>query len=69
LKRAGKRLAKARRFDRPTLRNYVGRADRSVQRIAQNLDFGKLRLTLFGEFRRLTLAVKEHRSPTAGKPV
>jgi hypothetical protein len=47
----------------------VGRADRRVQRIAQNLDFGKLRLKLFGEFRRLTLAVKEHRSPTAGKPV
>jgi hypothetical protein len=37
--------------------------------MAQNLDFGDLRLTLFGEFRRLTLAVKEHRPPKAGKPV
>jgi hypothetical protein len=27
-----------------------GRADRSVEGMAQNLDFGKLRLTLFGEF-------------------
>jgi hypothetical protein len=36
--------------------------------MAQNLDFGNLRLTLIGEFRTLTLAVKEHRPPTAGKP-
>jgi hypothetical protein len=28
----------------------VGRADRSVEGLAQNLDYGKLRLTLFGEF-------------------
>ena len=49
--------------------NCVGRADRSVQGMAQNLDFGNLRLTLFGEFRRLALAVKEYRSAAAGKPL
>ena len=37
--------------------------------MAQNLNFGNLRLTLFGEFRRLTLAVKEYRSQMASKPV
>jgi hypothetical protein len=47
----------------------VGRADRRVQGFAQNIDFGNLRLKLFGEFRRLTLAVREYRSAAAGKPL
>jgi hypothetical protein len=47
----------------------VGRADRRVQGMAQNLDLRNLRLTLFGAFRRLTLDVKEYRSPATGEPV
>jgi hypothetical protein len=34
--------------------------------MGQNLDFGNLRLTLFGEFRRLARAVKKYRSLAAG---
>jgi hypothetical protein len=37
--------------------------------MTQNLDFGNLQLAVFGEFRSLTLAVKDRWSPTAGKPV
>ena len=43
----------------------VGRADRSVERMTLNLDFGSLRLTFFSEFRRLTLAVKAAGVPPA----
>jgi hypothetical protein len=37
--------------------------------MAQNLDFGNRRLALFGEFRGLTLAVKEYHSPLLRKPL
>jgi hypothetical protein len=37
--------------------------------MTQKIDFGDLAVKPFGEFRRLTLAVKEHRSPKAGKPL
>src|ERR1700738_4852608 len=40
----------------------------SVQGMSQNLNFGDLSLTLFGEFRRLTPAVKDDRTPVAGGP-
>jgi hypothetical protein len=55
--------------DRPRSRIYSDRADRCVQGMAQNLDFGNLTMRLFGKFRRLVLAVKDYRTPATGKPV
>ena len=36
--------------------------------MAQKIDFGNLAARLIGEFRRLSLAVKEYRLPGAGRP-
>jgi hypothetical protein len=42
-------FASALRAHQPKLRNYSGRADRSVEGTAQNLEFRNLAMNLFGE--------------------